>query len=272
MTKRLRRHGSWALVLVFGCVAAHAGEPPKRSALFGDVHIHTMYSVDAFMGSTRTTPDHAYRYAKGEPIPLPSGDSVRLSGAPLDFLAVSDHAMYLGVQAALLDPSSPSYGDTATAELIPSGRSKMGRGRYVKLLERLVAQSSDVVSDAVVAHVWEKIVAAAERHDDPGNFTALIAFEYTPSVGGRHLHRNVVFRSANVPELPFSWLDSADPEDLWKWMDALRERGIEVLAIPHNMNQSDGLAFQETTFKGAPIDRAFAEMRMRQRRRRAWMC
>jgi hypothetical protein len=263
MTKRLCRHGSWALVLVFGCVAAHASEPPKRSALFGDVHIHTMYSVDAFMGSVRTTPDHAYRYAKGEPIPLPSGESVRLSGAPLDFLAVSDHAMYLGAQAALLDPSSPSYGDPATSEVIPSGRANKGRGRFVKLLEQLVAQNSDVVSDAVTAHVWEKIVAAAEQHDDPGNFTALIGYEYTPSVGGRHLHRNVIFRSANVPALPFSSLNSADPENLWKWMDALRDRGIEVLAIPHNMNQSDGLAFQETTFKGAPIDRAFAEMRMR---------
>jgi hypothetical protein len=188
---------------------------------------------------------------------------VRLSGAPLDFLAVSDHAMYLGTQAALLDPSSPSYGDPATAEIAPPAGTRVEMEGYVKRIMRLIADGSEVASPEVAAHVWGRIVEAAEMHNDPGNFTTLIAFEYTPSQGNRHLHRNVIFRSADVPERPFSWVDSANPEDLWKWMDALRERGIQGLAIPHNMNQSDGLAFQETTFEGAPIDRAFAEMRMR---------
>ena len=86
------------------------GSPADRVALFGDMHIHTMYSHDAFMGTVRTTPDDAYRYARGEAIPHPSGESIRLSGAPLDFLAVTDHAEYLGALAALIDPDSPTYG------------------------------------------------------------------------------------------------------------------------------------------------------------------
>ncbi|MCB1685521.1 MAG: DUF3604 domain-containing protein, partial [Pseudomonadales bacterium] len=83
---------------------------PGRSAYFGDLHIHTMYSFDAFTGSVRTTPDDAYRYAKGEPIAHPAGMTLRLEGPPVDFLMVSDDAWYLGIFAALLHPSSPTYG------------------------------------------------------------------------------------------------------------------------------------------------------------------
>ena len=77
------------------------------------------------------------------------------------------------------------------------------------------------------------------------------------------MHRNVIFRGNNVPGLPFSARGSPDPSDLWTWLDQLRAKGIQVLAIPHNMNQSDGLAFPETTWKGEPIEAAFANQHMR---------
>ncbi len=253
-----------ALVAFSSAAIAAGAQAPERSALFGDLHIHTMYSFDAFMGTVRTTPDHAYRYAKGEPILHPDGSTIRLSGAPLDFLAVTDHAEYLGVHAALLDPDSVSYGHPDTSRVLPDeDLSLVEYYAYQAEMRRFLTGGPDIAGKAVISWAWEKIVDAAERHDDPGRFTALIGYEYSLSPGVRHLHRNVIFRGSEVPEWPFSSLDSPDPADLWAWLDGLRAEGIEAMGIPHNMNQSDGLAFMETTWQGEPIDAAFAAARMR---------
>ncbi len=247
-----------------GGAAAASVAPADRVALFGDMHIHTMYSHDAFMGTVRTTPDDAYRYARGEAIPHPSGESIRLSGAPLDFLAVTDHAEYLGALAALIDPDSPTYGHPLTEDLF-SGEGRGARARLGALsrLRELGRAGDPINGPEVRASAWQRVIDAAERHNDPGRFTALIGYEYTMGVGGRHVHRNVIFRGSEAPELPFSSLDG-DPEDLWNWLDGLREEGIEALAMPHNMNQSDGLAFPDReTWKGAEIDAEFAAKRIR---------
>ncbi len=247
-----------------GGAGVAAATPADRVALFGDMHIHTMYSHDAFMGTVRTTPDDAYRFARGEAIPHPSGESIRLSGAPLDFLAVTDHAEYLGALPALIDPDSPTYGHPLTEDLF-SGQGGAARARLGALsrLRELAATGDPINGPEVRASAWQRIIEAAERHNDPGRFTALIGYEYTRGVGGRHVHRNVIFRGGEAPELPFSSLDG-DPEDLWNWLDGLREQGIEALAMPHNMNQSDGLAFPDReTWKGAEIDAEFAAKRIR---------
>ena len=247
-----------------GGAGAASAAPADRVALFGDMHIHTMYSHDAFMGTVRTTPDDAYRFARGEAIPHPSGESIRLSGAPLDFLAVTDHAEYLGALPALIDPDSPTYGHPLTEDLF-SGQGGAARARLGALsrLRELAAAGDPINGPEVRASAWQRIIEAAERHNDPGRFTALIGYEYTRGVGGRHVHRNVIFRGGEAPELPFSSLDG-DPEDLWNWLDGLREEGIEALAMPHNMNQSDGLAFPDReTWEGAEIDAEFAAKRIR---------
>ena len=240
---------SLAMSLTLGGLA-FAQESSPRSAFFGDIHIHTMYSHDAFMANVRTTPDDAYRFAKGEAIAHPAGKTVRLSGPPLDFLMVSDHASYLGVFTGFSDPRSPNYNHPAKSQ--PPSE-----------VQQLIRDGSELGSPAVIGDAWQREIEAAERHNDPGKFTTFIGYEYTPGRGGRHMHRNVVFRSNNVPKLPFSSRDSADPEDLWDWLDQLRAEGIEALAVPHNMNQSDGLAFPLTTWKGGPITKEFAKKRMR---------
>ena len=254
------KHTALVFVALLAGPTAYAEDTPERQAYFGDTHIHTMYSFDAFMGNVRTTPDDAYRYAKGEGIDHPAGMTLRIGGPPLDFLMVSDHAKYLGVFAAQIDPEAPYYGHPDAQDLVPRGSpldSTVGR------LRELEAQDPEFMGPAVWKYAWKRIIEAAERHNDPGTFTTFIGYEYTPTPGNRHLHRNVIFQGSRVPERPFSSGDSMDPEDLWNWLDGLRADGIEALAIPHNMNQSDGLAFQTVTFNGEPIDKAYAEKRMR---------
>ena len=260
--KLIAKGSCWLFFLSLISAAWSSGPPaPQRSAFFGDTHIHTYYSMDAFMsGGVRTTPDDAYRYAKGEAIPHVDGSMLRLNGAPLDFLMVSDHAAYLGVHAALSDPSSPTFEHPESDLLVPESNSLAD---VFEGLLTLAGENHELLGRPVIADAWQKTIEAAERHNQPGQFTAFIGYEYTPTPGSRHLHRNVVFRGANVPEEPFSARDSSDPENLWNWMDGLRAKGMDSIAIPHNMNQSDGLAFMTQTWRGDDIDKAFALKRMR---------
>ena len=116
----------------------------------------------------------------------------------------------------------------------------------------------------IVRGAWQENIAAAERHNDPGKFTALIGYEYTSAGGERdNLHRNVVFRGSAAPPAPFTRLDSHNPEDLWATMDQWRAQGIDALAVPHNSNGSGGRMFEREYFDGGAIDTAYAELRMR---------
>ena len=230
----------------------------ERSAFFGDLHVHTAYSFDAFSFATRTTPDHAYRFAAGEAIRHPSGNEIQLDRA-LDFYAVTDHAAYLGVMRALADPSHPLADDPDVKRYVDATTVK-ARGGYLPGASEFVALHAD---PEVFRTAWQEIVAAAERHYRPGTLTTFIGYEYTPSRDGGNLHRNVIFRGGTVPQEPFSRLESANPEDLWSWMDRLRDQGIEALAIPHNSNGSDGWMFQTETFAGGPLDADYATKRMR---------
>ncbi|MXZ37805.1 MAG: DUF3604 domain-containing protein [Holophagales bacterium] len=232
-----------------------AGE--ERSAFFGDLHVHTAYSFDAFSFATRTTPDDAYRFAAGEAIRHPSGNEIQLD-RPLDFYAVTDHAAYLGVLRALADPGHPLANDPGVKRYVDATTVK-ARGGYLPGASEFVARHDD---PELLRSAWQEIVAAAERHYRPGTLTTFIGYEYTPSRDGGNLHRNVIFRGG-APQVPFSRLDSANPEDLWSWMDRLRDEGIEALAIPHNSNGSDGWMFQTETFAGGPLDADYATKRMR---------
>jgi hypothetical protein len=122
--------------------------------------------------------------------------------------------------------------------------------------------------DAMAQTMWERVTAAAEKHYEPGNFTAFIGYEWTSSPGGSNLHRNIIYRNGkNLADqvLPFSVYDSEDPEDLWKWLAAYEKKtGGQVLALAHGANLSNGLMFDDVTFaKKTPLTRDYAERRMR---------
>ncbi len=234
---------------------------------WGDTHLHTKYSADAGMIGTTLGPDEAYRFAKGEEVISNSGQRARLI-RPLDFLMVADHAESLGL-APLLAESNPDLLKTKNGkrwhDMMKAGK------RYEAYQEWSIAallKNVDPIGDPKVTRTaWERQIEAAERHNQPGVFTAIIGFEWSSSPAARNLHRVVMFKD-NADKarqvLPFSTLDSPDPEDLWKYMAAYEEKtGGSILAIPHNGNWSNGLMFSVERRNGKPIDQQYAETRMR---------
>ena len=262
----------------------------NKDAFFGDLHVHTMYSFDAFIFGTTASPDDAYRYAKGGAIKHPLGFDMQLDD-PLDFYAVTDHAAWLGMLPAYADPSSrPGKLDFASdlhglndPENLNTNTFVRRAGLFANLItNELIEPSKNPIKmlgaylqedtvygtrayDRETHHTaWRDIAEAAERHNNPGEFTTFIAYEFTSSGPGQsNLHRNVIFRDNKAPIQPFSIIDSSNPEDLWDWMDNLRNLGVESLAIPHNSNGSNGQMFQLVDWAGNPMDDDYASKRMR---------
>ena len=241
-----------------------SGYNTERNAYFGDLHVHTMYSFDAFIFGTTSSPDDAYEFAKGGTLTHPAGFDMSLD-TPLDFYGVSDHAFYLGVLRQMADPSTEISKHPAAAGMSTLGGSDDRGSKFGAILAFMRSDRGEEINDpSIRKEAWDDIVASANRHNDPGNFTAFVAYEYTASTADSgNLHRNVIFRDDIAPELPFSRLDSSNPEDLWAWMDNNRANGIESLAIPHNSNGSNGSMFMLTDNAGRPIDDAYANLRMR---------
>jgi hypothetical protein len=250
---------------------------PQRSAYFGDLHVHTEYSFDAYNFGTTATPYDAYRYAKGEAIAHPSGYQVQLR-TPLDFYAVTDHAMFLGLVKEAADTST-AFSKYPVSRPIHNindpdnmgitsvlGRVKNFAGFIPDTLAGIQNGSIDAeMATGVTRRAWLDTIAAAEQYNDPGKFTTFVGYEYTTGADDRgNLHRNVIFRgSEKLPAVPFSRLNSQNPEGLWDWMDALRAQGIESLAIPHNSNGSNGQMFKLVDWAGKPLDNAYVERRLR---------
>ena len=248
-----------------------AGYNEDRNAYFGDLHIHTRSSFDAYIFNVRRTADDAYRFARGDTITHPSGFDMTIAGGPLDFYTVTDHAEYLGILPAMNTPGTelselPRAKDMFSTDPGRITAAFQGVGASVRS-GKVIAEMHDT---DVMDSVWMQNVAAADRHYVPGEFTTFAAYEYTSvaaneeqgSFAGGNLHRNVFFKG-DAPDRAFSTLDSTNPEDLWDWMDAKRAEGYESIAIPHNPNVSDGLMFRLQTYNGDPLDAAYAEQRMR---------
>lgn len=253
--------------------------PGSRQAFFGDLHVHTQYSFDAFAMGTQATPRDAYRFARGEAISNPGGFQMQMS-RPLDFYSVTDHGMFLGTALASGDTSN-AFSKNAFAEPYHdlNGPDNYGTdfwsisqrlSTFATFLPRAVTGvlkgeiDRDEVS-GVIRAAWADIIAAADEFYEPGRLTTFVGYEYTsstPEMG--NLHRNVIFRGSDrLPREPFSRFHSINPEDLWQWMDALREQGVESLAIPHNSNGSNGQMFKLEDWAGNPLDDAYASQRAR---------
>ncbi|MEY3016878.1 MAG: hypothetical protein RL336_13 [Pseudomonadota bacterium] len=241
-----------------------AAEYPTK-LLFGDLHLHTSYSSDAGMIGARLGPDEAYRFARGEKLISNFGSPVQIA-RPLDFLAVTDHAENLGL-APMVVRSDPellkSPWGRKVHDAFHSGNQTGAYGMWIAAKNAGIDPLTGF--DGVATQAWKDIVTSAEKFNDPGQFTALIGYEWTAAPGGDNLHRNVIFRGSAeqaLTTLPFSQFNSEDPEALWTWMQRYQEQsGDRVLAIPHNSNLSVGRMFADTRFDGSPIDVAYARKR-----------
>jgi len=262
--------------------AACADHDPLRQALFGELHLHTVHSMDANMWDVRGTPDDAYRFARGLRLGLAPYDA---EGAPmrhaqlerpLDFAAVTDHALFLGAVSLCRTPNSPVYASQRCqiyrgelpppgglgifgrlAGLVPSPEeSGLDSSDYAAVVSLITTgRSKDLCGEgdarclAQMDTVWREIQEATERHYDRSSacsFSSFHGYEYTATPGLAKVHRNVIFRNGKVPARPVSFIDVPEAVELWRRLQ--REcldagNGCDVLAIPHNSNLSNGRMF-----------------------------
>lgn len=246
-----------AMVLMLTMAYAQDKNPWERNVYFGEQHIHTVNSPDAFAFGTRNTPDDAYRYAKGEPVKnILTGETWQKS-TPYDWIAVTDHAEYLGMMPLLLEENSP-LADTEIGKLLAQGK---GEAAFQQIIN---SGSSGIpipylVDPKVMATAWERQKEIANRHYDPGKFTTLIAYEWTSQPNSQNIHHNVFFRDDKGPDVVFSAFDSFKREDLWTYQEIQRSMGHDNISIPHNSNVSNSMMFKPTTSDGALIYKGWAE-------------
>jgi hypothetical protein len=245
-----------------GSVAALVAEPASpesRQAYFGNMHLHTSFSWDAWEGpgGVNVTPDQAYHYSQGDPVDI--GGQIIRRDVPLDFTAVTDHAEYMGVLNQLGDPGNPLSTLPSLADFRAHPRAAFMQLYYHIHKGRPIP--ADLQIGAGMRNAWAKEVAAANANYHPGRFTTFIAYEWSSMPGGENnLHRNVIFSGDDAP-MPFSVLDSTRPEDLWSYLERSRKNGFQVIAIPHNSNASGGLMFDWVDSNNHPIDEAYAQRR-----------
>ena len=251
---------------------------PSRNPYFGDLHVHTAWSLDAYVMAALNGPDEAFRFAKGEPThsSLMNTEESRLQ-RPLDFSAVTDHAEWLGESGVIMDevynPKDPEVRKRlATYRSARVSREDGRAGDFSAMVEIMFSGMIDPDPKRVnfgpadrVAYgaktLWRRMVEIANNHDDPGRFTALIGFEWTPTPNGVNLHRVVIFRGDDVPDLPLSNYEAIHPEQLWEWLETAGGGPGNVVAITHNANASGGAMFNPRYSDGRELDAEYARRR-----------
>jgi len=276
--------------LVASILVATAGADDDKQLLWGDTHLHTTYSSDAFANNNLLAdPETAYRYASGLPTIHPYHRARVQIETPLDFLVVSDHAEFLGVIRHVyfdgVDTSELGILDAVKAKLAQwilrrAIDARDGRRLFVDVLpapedprkaavETLAGLDGNVgwlpPMPQVEVDTWNRITDIAERYNKPGEFTAMIGWEWSSIPGGANLHRVVLTDAgASVAQQfqPFGLDDSPYPEDLWAWLEKTStETGADFLAIPHNSNISKGFMFDTKTLRGAGLTPEYVALR-----------
>lgn len=245
------------------------GDRPSssRNAYFGELHIHSSWSIDAYVFGTRLEPQDATRYAMGETVRHTGGFDVQLA-QPLDFTVVMDHSEYTGAFAMADDPESLFRKNSPLiASLLRFGAWADGLDFYKVLAASLVKNVpiETLQGPEVAGNAWKQIAGIAERFNQPGKFTTFPGWEWTSTPDYKNLHRIVFFKDATrVSDSEFSSIQSTRPDALWKWMAEQRATGNDVIAVTHNGNLSNGALYPRAADAlGQTVDRGYAEARMR---------
>ncbi|MEJ2084456.1 MAG: DUF3604 domain-containing protein [Acidobacteriota bacterium] len=270
-----------AMALLGLSTVALAGEDPDQ-VFWGDTHNHTGNSFDVYLfGTPSSTPDTAYRFAKGLPVVNPTTGTRWQLTTPLDFLVVADHAEMLGAMPRLFEEGDEDLAETKSGRAFLDLGGDKTEEELQEVYDAINYAASNAPNEANLTlqdmiddlhggdkrlSAWERYIETAEAHNDPGTFTTLIGWEWTSNTNGANLHR-VVFmpQDGSVARkfLPYSTLESDDPEALWAWLDKTSaEVGAEFVAIPHNPNISLGMFFPLVRHNGEAVDEAYAQKRM----------
>jgi len=246
---------------------------------WGDTHLHTGLSMDAGLFGARLGLDEAYRFARGEEVIASSGQPVKL-GRPLDFLVVADHSDGMGFFNALM-AGDPDIIKFEQAKRWYAGLQEGGDASVAAALDLITTFSQGKINPEMMAEfspggktyrsIWDDVVDAAERFNDPGTFTAFIGFEWTSLYKGNNLHRNVIFREGGekagqvVPYTTQAPMGSTDPLDLYAYLENYEAKsGGSALALAHNGNLSNGIMFPvDKQYTGRKIDKEYVEARAR---------
>ena len=237
-----------------------------RQAFFGDLHIHTSLSTDAYVMGVRALPEDAYVFARGGVIAHGAGYPIQIL-RPLDFAAVTDHSEYMG-QARLANLEIPTTVQSLPT-LLREGSVLQITLAWLKttLLVRRngFSPAGADIDQAINRSAWQLTIDTAQKYYEPGTFTAFIGYEWSADAGDitTHMHRNIIYRSSNVSDIPFSSLDSDRPEDLWLFLQEQNRQGKIALAIPHNGNMSRGNMYASRDSQARPLTAEYAAMRTR---------
>ncbi|WOF74435.1 DUF3604 domain-containing protein [Parvibaculaceae bacterium PLY_AMNH_Bact1] len=232
--------------------ATYPPSNPLNNAYFGDLHSHSALSFDSYIFGNRLSVDEAYQIAKGNAFETASGERIQLS-VPLDFAAVTDHAEGFGLfETCAGEDVSDDFMNLCRRFETPNASFFLDlREAGEKRPPENLGGSDDAIEGEQARSTWAQIVAAAERHNEPGRFTTFAAYEYSPPLPDRgKIHRNVIFRNDKVPARAISAFDALTEIDLWNMILADCEAPCDFITIPHNPNKSWGLAFASHTIDG----------------------
>jgi hypothetical protein len=269
ISKRIVRLAAVALssiALMPVALAADSGsgkKNPLNNVYFGEQHLHTSASVDAFiMGNRKNDINDAFNYNKGKPVKKWITGETLQRKRPYDWTAVTDHAEYMSIMEAVDDPKSPLQKDPVVVALKTNDPEKMDFA-FKTLAQAFIGgvHYKPFNDMKLLMPGWERHKEAINKHNEPGKFTTLIAYEWTSMPGGENLHRNVFFRDDKGPDYPFTSMDSNHPEDLWTWQESQRVLGHENFSISHNGNISNSRMYAPYNSEGQPLTKRYAQRR-----------
>ncbi|MDG2049518.1 MAG: DUF3604 domain-containing protein [Myxococcota bacterium] len=251
---------------------------PLKNVYWGELHVHTVESMDAVLFGTTATVEDAYRFARGEPLRSPGGELMQLS-RPLDFVAITDHAEGFGLRTRCEETDltlferancwlmkTPGW-TTAAFLLLRTNRQSTeadlthppgfyrNRPRNRRRRENIpICSGGDGGPDRCLKDSqsdWARYIDLADRHYEPGVFTTFAAYEFSPTLGGggKH-HRNVIFNGSKLPNQAISSLDVDNALGLWRGLEENCTENCDFLTIPHNMNKGWGLFYSRHTWDG----------------------
>jgi len=228
----------------------------QKHLYWGDLHVHTAYSLDAYAFGTLKTPAQAYAFARGEAMTLQDGSTAQLD-RPLDFAAVTDHAEWFDLLHICTDPQN--FDDPYCERLRKDSSMENGSSLFVDYVIPTITQEAPQATPICIADPakcvnakksqWQRVQDQANAANDPCNFTAQIGYEWSYTKSFSHSHRNIIFANDKVTQDAIDYIRHPTLSGLWQQLEkqCRAEDGCDVLAIPHNTNMGDGMTFDVET-------------------------